>query len=571
MRGHRSQDSVYGKILALCAVFIMALALGAGCRDTAKNRADAPGAGSRGQLKPGARASSGADGKVESKPGERTKDMVMDKMEAGENDQFSSSPMIEPEPGHGLKPPNQDPYRDNFFESYGVNPFIAAEDEAFSTFGMDVDTAAYTVARRYIMGGNLPDKDSVRTEEFINYFKQSYPQSSGPFTIDVAGATSEFGNPNYHLLRIGVKANEVSLDRRKPANMVFVVDVSGSMDMENRLGLVKRSLRKLADHIKEGDRVGLVVYGSQGRVISELTGDKKKILAAVDELVPEGSTNAEEGITLAYDMMRRSMEPGKINRIILCSDGVANIGNTGADVILKQVKSDADKGITLTALGFGMGNYNDVLMEKLADHGDGNYYYIDTDAEAARLFGGGAVSMLQVAGSDAKIQVEFNPKTVDRYRLLGYENRRLEKEDFEDDSVDAGEVGAGQTVTALYELRIKDTALADSSNVNIATVRIRYRDIDTKKIVTNEKAVPLRDVSVPFEQASPRLRFTAAVAEFAELLKESYWAKDGSYDAMLAVARSAVRDMESAAGADEKEFIELAQAARGIWARNTDD
>jgi len=155
--------------------------------------------------------------------------------------------------------------------------------------------------------------------------------------------------------------------------------------------------------------------------------------------------------------------------------------------------------------------------------------------------------------------------------LLGYENRRLEKEDFEDDSVDAGEVGAGQTVTALYELRIKDTALADSSNVNIATVRIRYRDIDTKKIVTNEKAVPLRDVSVPFEQASPRLRFTAAVAEFAELLKESYWAKDGSYDAMLAVARSAVRDMESAAGADEKEFIELAQAARGIWARNTDD
>lgn len=456
--------------------------------------------------------------------------------------------------------PNDKSYDATFFENYGVNPFISTEDEKFSTFGMDVDTASYTIARRFIRDGFIPEKDAIRTEEFINYFDQDYPNAEGVFSIYTEGARSEFGKPNYHLLKIGIRANEVSFEDRKAANMVFVVDVSGSMAREDRLEQVKRSLRKLSEHLKEGDRVGLVVYGSEGRVISDLTSRKKEIFNAIDKLVPDGSTNAEEGLRLAYKMARRNFEKGKINRIILCSDGVANVGVTGADEILKQVKEDAEKGITLTTIGFGMGNYNDVLMEKLANHGDGNYYYIDSDDEADRLFGNGAVSMLQVLASDAKIQVEFNPDTVDRYRLLGYENRRLNKEDFEDDAVDAGEVGAGQTVTALYELRIKDEEAA-KPDAEIATVRIRYMDTDSERIRTNERKVRSRDVVRKFESASSQFRFTAAVAEFAELLKESYWAKDGSYERVLKVAKDAVGLISDV---KEREFIELVKEARDI-------
>ncbi|MFH1591098.1 MAG: von Willebrand factor type A domain-containing protein [archaeon] len=464
-------------------------------------------------------------------------------------------------PPPGMEPPNDEPYDTTFFENYGVNPFIATEDEAFSTFGMDVDTAAYTIVRRWIEDGNMPDKDSVRTEEFINYFEQDYPTPDDTFDINLEGAESHFGQPNYHLLRVGIKAREVSFADRKPANMVFVVDVSGSMDREDRLEAVKKSLRMLADQLKPDDKIGLVIYGSTGKKISDLTSDKNSIMNAIEELVSGGSTNAEQGLTIAYDMMREGFEPGKINRVILCSDGVANVGRTGADSILTQIKKDADKGITLTSLGFGMGNYNDVMMEKLANHGDGNYYYIDTDEEAQRLFSDGATSMLQVVASDAKIQVEFNPDTVDRFRLLGYENRRLEKKDFEDDTVDAGEVGAGQTVTALYELRIKDDAVNDASQ-KIADVHVRYLDIDTKEIKQQETSVNVGDMASPFDSASGRFRFTAAVAEFAEILKESYWAKDSTLEDVLGVAQDAIKDIDK----DDKdtEFVTLVKKAMKI-------
>ena len=452
--------------------------------------------------------------------------------------------------------PNQEPYDLVFYENYGTNPFVSTEDENTSTFGMDVDTASYTIMRRYILDGNLPDGDSVRVEEFINYFEQDYPEPRGNdvFSISVEGAESEFGQPNYHLLRIGIKAKDVSLSERPAANMIFVVDVSGSMNREDRLEQVKRSLTMLADSLKRDDRVGLVIYGSQGSVISDLTSNHNDIMNAIAELQPAGSTNAEQGLSLAYDMARRNFESEKINRIILCSDGVANVGNTGADEILQQIKADAIDGITLTTIGFGMGNYNDVLMEKLANHGDGMYYYIDNPAEAERVFGGGATQMLHVLASDAKIQVEFNEDVVDRFRLLGYENRRLEEEDFEDDTVDAGEVGAGQTVTALYEVRIRDDA-QDDSRADLATVRIRYLSFDTDEIETDEETIQVRDMTNEFDDASREFRFASAVAEFAEILKDSYWSADSSFSDVRRTAEACAR------GTEEQEFIELVEAA----------
>jgi len=455
-------------------------------------------------------------------------------------------------PSGGSAQVNQEPYDLTFFENYGVNPFIATEDENTSTFGMDVDTASYTITRRFIMDGNMPDPDSIRTEEFINYFKQDYKEPTGRnvFGISLEGARSQFGQPNYHLLKIGVKAMDVSREDRPPANMVFVVDVSGSMQREDRLEQVKRSLMDLAGELKEGDRIGLVVYGSQGRVISEMTGNHDKILQAIDQLVAEGSTYAEEGLRLGYDMARKNYEEGKINRLILCSDGVANVGTTAADEILKQIKADADTGITLTCLGFGMGNYNDVLMEKLANHGDGMYYYIDSEDESERLFQDGATQMLLVLGSDAKVQVVFNEDVVDRFRQLGYENRRLNKEDFEDDTVDAGEVCAGQSVTALYEMRIKDE-YQDRGNAEVATVKIRYMNFATGEIETDEQAITVDEINRPFNRASSNFQFTAGVAEFAEILKDSYWAQDSSYADVLNVVD------ELATTSDEREFVDL--------------
>ena len=463
--------------------------------------------------------------------------------------------------GPEMNSENGKPYDTTFFENYGVNPFISTEDENVSTFGMDVDTASYTIARRWLRDGNMPDRDSIRTEEFINYFNQDYTDSNDLFSIHAEGARSEFGQPNYHMLKIGIKAREITVRDRKPANMIFVVDVSGSMDRENRLELVKKSLRRLAEGLKSDDRLGLVIYGSRGEVISGLTADQRAIFAAIDRLRPGGVTNAEEGLVLAYNMAWKGFQKDRINRVILCSDGVANTGQTGADAILERVRGYANDGITLTTLGFGMGNYNDVLMEKLADRGDGNYYYIDTLEEADRIFSNGATAMLQTFASDAKIQVEFNPAAVDRFRLLGYENRRLETEDFLDDTVDAGEVGAGQTVTALYELRMKDGPL-EYAGEPIADVRVRYRNVNTRLVEQNHQTIFIQDISRDFGQAGPRFRFTAAVAEFAEILKKSYWAKDSDLKRVLEVAEQAVQTI--APDERDTEFIGLVKLAINI-------
>ena len=431
--------------------------------------------------------------------------------------------MLAAEPG--LVPPNGEAVADMFFEDYGVNPIIDTEDDNLSTFAIDVDTGAYTIMRRYLNDGNLPPDESVRVEEYINYFNQAYalPENGG-FAIHLEGAPTPYSeNDRYQLVRVGIQGYDVDPAQRPDATLIFVIDVSGSMDMENRLGLVKESLRLLLDQLRPTDRVGLVVYGSRARVILEPTSvdSRRTIMRAIDRLQPDGSTNAAEGIMMAYELANEYARPGDINRLILCSDGVANVGQTAADAILQY----AAEGISLSTFGFGMGNYNDVLMEQLADQGDGNYAYIDTLDEAERVFADKLTATIFTIAKDAKIQVEFNPTVVERYRLLGYENRDVADEDFRNDAVDAGEIGAGHSVTALYEVKF-----AENSNPaeTALTVRVRYADPETDEVTEIESSLAQQDFADSFTAATLHFQLAATVAEYAEILRDSYWAKESS-------------------------------------------
>jgi Ca-activated chloride channel family protein len=340
--------------------------------------------------------------------------------------------------------------------------------------------------------------------------------------------------------------------------LTFVVDVSGSMDRENRLGLVKQALHELLENLREDDRVGLVIYGSRGDVLLEPSLDHGEIRAAIDRLTPGGSTNAEEGLVLAYRLADRFREDGLINRVILCSDGVANVGNTGPDSILERIKGSADNGIELTTVGFGMGNYNDVLMEQLADNGDGRYAYVDTLDEAKKLFVEELVGTLFTIGSETKAQVEFNPEVVSRYRLIGYENRDIADEDFRNDAIDAGEIGAGHTATAVYEIKLHRD-LRRQSREEVATLRVRYLPFGAERVKEIKHRLRLRDIDGRWEQASPSLKLATLVAEYAEILKQSYWSRTGDMDEVLRRAREIAPEFEG----DERvaEWLELVEEA----------
>ena len=434
---------------------------------------------------------------------------------------------------------NAKPYDSTFFKHQGVNPFIDTEDDNLSTFAIDVDTASYTVARRFIQDGNLPDPDSVRVEEFVNFFDHGYPRpNERAFAVHLEGSPSRFGGENHWLMRVGIQGKAVASHQRKDATLIFTIDVSGSMGREDRLGLVQRSLSLLVEELRPTDKVGIVIYGSRGSVMLEPTSghDKANIMRAIYELRAGGSTFVEEGLRLAYDMAQDELEPNRITRVILLSDGVANVGETGADAILERIQKSVDKGVTLTTVGVGMGNFNDVLMERLANDGDGAYYYVDTLSEARRIFVDDLTGTLQVIAKDAKVQVDFNPEVVSRYRLLGYENRRVADEDFRDDTVDAGEIGANHSVTALYELKLNDGAWG-----RIGTVRVRYQnpdtDADTREVVEVSREIRRDQLASRFSDASPSFQLAAVVAEYAEILRESYWAQDGSLDDVVNEAR----------------------------------
>ena len=430
---------------------------------------------------------------------------------------------------------NGEPFDAMFFENYGVNPFVDTEDDHFSTFAIDVDDASFIMTRSYLERGYLPDKDAVRVEEFVNHLDYGYsPPRHDAFSVYTDGAPSRFGD-NCMLMRIGIKGREVRPEHRKPANLTFVIDVSGSMAPEDRLGLVKQSLRYLVDQLNPDDRVGIVTYGSFGRVLLEPTGleERFRINRAIEHLMPGGSTNAEEGLQLGYDMANRQFQRGKINRVILCSDGVANVGRTGPDDILKQIKGYAERGITLTTVGFGMGNYNDVLMEKLGNKGNGFYAYVDDIAEARRVFVDNLTGTLEVIARDVKIQVDFNPQVVRSYRLLGYENRDVADNKFRDDKEDGGEIGAGHEVTALYEVKL----WPESPPMGIGTVYIRYKDPVYSRVTEINRDIGGAVFGTAFDLAHPDLRLAAAAAEFAEILRDSYWSRKGDLADVLDVVR----------------------------------
>ena len=463
----------------------------------------------------------------------------------------------------GLVPPNDEPYADVFFEDYGVNPFIDTEDDALSTFAVDVDTASYTVMRRYVNDGYLPPDESVRVEEYVNFFEQDYdlPEEKA-FAIHLEGAPSPYGGERYHLVRVGVQGYDIPPEARDDVVLTFVIDVSGSMDMESRLELVKDALWLLVDELRPTDRVGIVIYGSTGQVVLEhiAVGEgRRDILRAIDSLRPGGSTYAAEGLTMGYELAARAFDPGATNRVILCSDGVANVGDTGPDSILEQIRGYAQEGIYLTSVGFGMGNYNDVLMEQLADNGDGFYAYVDTLDEAERVFVHDLPSTLQVIARDARIQVAFNPDTVSRYRLIGYENREVADEDFRNDEVDAGEIGAGHSVTALYEVKFHEEA---DPQADAMTVYVRYEDPNTGEVHEISRAIAQAGFALAFEEASIRFQLDAVVAEYAEILRDSYWAQGSSLEDVAFQARRIGEYLPH--DADVAEFVTLVERARGL-------
>jgi Ca-activated chloride channel family protein len=449
-----------------------------------------------------------------------------------------------------------EPYADVRFKSAGVNPFVDTESDRLSTFGLDVDTASYTVARRYLADGNLPDPKSVRVEEWVNFFDYGdAPPSRGDFAIKAEGAPSPFAQDSRNrLLRFNIRGRVVDAAKRRPAVLTFVIDISGSMAEENRLGLVKQSLSLLLDQLRPTDRIGLVVYGDQAKVLLEPTGDREAVRQAIDRLRPEGATNAEAGLLLGYEVAGRSFRLNAANRIILCSDGVANVGRSGPQAILGQIGREARRGIELSTLGFGMGNYNDNLMEQLADKGDGRYAYIDTLEEAKRVLVEEISGTLQTIAKDAKVQVDFNPAVVARYRLLGYENRAIADERFRDDKVDAGEIGAGHSVTALYEIELRPGA---SAGARIASLHLRYRTPEVGNQTETVRHLSLSELAPAWGQASPGFRLAGLVAQFAEILKQSPWAKGD----LSEVARQ-IREVSSALPKSTQErTLELSELA----------
>jgi Ca-activated chloride channel family protein len=445
-----------------------------------------------------------------------------------------------------------------YFQEYGVRGFVDASQDNLSTFAVDVDTGSYTLARSYLQDGYLPPEDAVRTEEFVNYFDYAYPNPprNQGFGIYVDGAPSPFVDRDHVMMRVGVQGYRVPADERPDAQLTFVIDVSGSMDLENRLGLAKRALYLLVNELRPSDAVAIVVYGNDARLVLPMTqaAESQTILRAINQLTPEGATNAAAGIELAYAVAAEQLNPATINRVVLLSDGVANVGETGPDAILRLIEEQAATGITLTTIGLGMGNYNDVLMEQLANNGDGFYAYVDTLEEAQRVFVDDLTSTLLTIANDAKIQVEFNSAVVEQYRLAGYENRKVKDEDFRDDEVDAGEVGAGHSVTALYEVELTDDA--DSAAV-MATVRLRWQEPATGEVIELAQAFTVGELASRFDDADPHFQLATVVAEYAEVLRRTEYGADTSLGELHAEIERVRSGLTEGANDDVAELAQL--------------
>jgi Ca-activated chloride channel family protein len=459
------------------------------------------------------------------------------------------------------------------------NPFLEAARAPLSTFSIDVDTASYSNTRRFLKDGQLPPKDAVRIEELVNYFSYDYPQPVGDAPFSVTAEISEAPwNTSHRLVHIGLQGKRIATDNLPPANLVFLLDVSGSMDEPLKLPLVKSAMRMLTEQLTSRDRVAMVVYaGSSGLVLPSTSGERKgEILAAIDRLEAGGSTNGGEGIQLAYKIAQDNFIRGGVNRVILATDGDFNVGVTSEGDLVRLIEQKRQSGVFLSVLGFGTGNVKDSTMEKLADKGNGNYAYIDSNAEARKVLGEQIGGTLFTIAKDVKIQVEFNPKQVAAYRLIGYENRLLRDQDFNDDTKDAGEIGAGHTVTALYEVvpygqkfenpgvdalkyqqPVKPSEMANSNE--LMTVKLRYKEPaqDQSKLLS----VSLADSKGRLDGASDNFKFASAVAAFGMLLRDSKYKAEASYNKVIELARASV-------GSDPQgyrsEFIQLVETARTL-------
>lgn len=462
------------------------------------------------------------------------------------------------------------PFQENSSENVDFNPWTDTSEDTVSTFSVDVDSASYSMARRAINDRTLPEPSTVRVEEFVNYFHYDDPRPEDglPFAVSLEAAPSAFGrdvapsafgrDENTHLMRIGIQAEEIPEEERDPVNLVFLIDVSGSMHYN--LDLVIYAMKHLVDKLTPDDTLGIVVYaGSEGVLLDPTAVENKSvILDALDTLKASGSTNGEAGIQRAYELAEGAFRDDGVNRVVLCTDGDFNVGLTG-NKLIKMIEEYRDRDIYLTALGFGDGYSNDETMEKLADRGNGNYAYIDTPNEALRVLGDNLVSTLQVVAKDVKIQVEFDASTVERWRLIGYENRILADEDFADDDVDAGDIGAGHTVTALYELELTDTPEA----AELAEVRIRYKEPISDESSEHIWSLHGDERVESFEAASDSFRFSAAVTEFAEILRESPYSEGARFDDVIDILSEASPESES--DITKLELIELVGAASELY------
>lgn len=462
------------------------------------------------------------------------------------------------------------------YDTISENTYKWAKQTPLSTFSIDVDAASYSNVRRMIMDGALPPVDAVRVEEMINYFTYDYsqPTNGRPFSVETEVAPAPW-NPNHQLVQIGIQGEQIDADNLPPSNLVFLLDVSGSMGSHDKLPLLKKGFKLLVNQLREEDYVSIVVYaGSSGLVLPPTSGyEKETILEALDRLQSGGSTAGAQGIKQAYDVALKNFREGANNRVILATDGDFNVGISSDKALVKLIEEKRDHGIFLSVLGFGTGNLKDSKMEKIADHGNGNYYYIDNLLEAKKVLVSEMGGTLHTIAKDVKIQVEFNPANVQAYRLIGYENRLLADEDFNDDKKDAGELGAGHTVTALYEVvpvgTTIDSGLLDVDplkyqtpkaptqglNDEIMTVKLRYKEPegDSSKLITH--IIKTTEVS---ETLSENLSFSAAVASFGMLLRDSKFKGDATFDLVDQLARNG---KGSDANGYRSEFIKIAELA----------
>ncbi len=444
------------------------------------------------------------------------------------------------------------------YHDWGKNPWVDAHKDHLSTFAADVDTASYTIMRRKLHDGQLPPEASVRVEEYVNYFRYAFPApiAGSPFGVIMDAAPSPLA-PDRYILRVGVGTKEKTLEERKPAHLVFLVDVSGSMSSPDKLPLAQQSLRILVANLKATDTVALVTYAGGTRVVLPPTGidDKAKILAAIDELTAGGSTAMASGLDLAYEQAMAGLGPNVISRVLVLTDGDANVGPVGHDKILQIIASRAKAGVTLSTVGFGMGNYKDNDMEQLADKGNGNALYIDSLSAANKAFAQQLGSTLEVVAKDVKLQVDFDPSVVSSYRLVGYEDRDIKDEDFRNDKVDAGEVGAGHQVTAMYEVRLVPVI---GANKPFGAVHIRHKAPDGDRATEAVFTMPA-PAAATFAAASNDLRFAFAVAAYADVLRGAKDAKPWSLETIEQIARDAAGD-----DPDRAEFVGLVETARKL-------